>query len=216
MTTDHAARAGCYGIAGGLLFFAGDMLMYGHFGAGADVSAGIMAAVRAMPVERLWLGGLVGPLAGWLCALGFGLIGATMASGRGRDFVLLIGPPAMVGLGAVHLLWVARGLAIRGCADAVACGGLRPAIQAYWEAAYYAAAIPAYLAALVFAIAVARGRTRCPRWAIFASPALLAFVSPLWALVPAPFGAVLAGGDSNLFLALFFFVTLRTAHAPRD
>ena len=213
MTGDPATRAGWYGVAGGLLFFTGDMLMYGHFGTGADVAAGIAAAVRAMPVERLWLGGLAGPLAGWLCALAFGLVGAVMAPGRARDFVLLLGPAAMAGLGAVHLLWVARGLAIRSCADAAACGGLRPAIGAYWDFAYFAAAIPAYLAAAVFAIAVLRGRTRCPRWTAVASPALLAFVAPLWALVPAPFGAVLAGGDANLFLALFFLVTLLTARA---
>lgn len=59
------------GILGALLLFAGDMLLLGHWGAAADFRAGMLELVRSAPVERIWAGGLLGPVAGALLVAGF-------------------------------------------------------------------------------------------------------------------------------------------------
>jgi hypothetical protein len=63
--------AGLTGLAGALLFFAGDMLFYGYFGPGASFAQGMITIVTHTSPERLYAGGLVGPLAATLCIVGF-------------------------------------------------------------------------------------------------------------------------------------------------
>src|SRR5258708_12874664 len=64
--------AGLSGLAGALLFFAGDMLFYGHIGSGANFAEGMRATVVRASPERLFAGGLVGPVAACMCIVGFG------------------------------------------------------------------------------------------------------------------------------------------------
>lgn len=208
-----AARAAMLaGLAGGLLFVGGDMLMYGHFGAAGDFPAGARAAVRAMPEARLVAGGLVGPLAAWLCAIGFRAVAGQLAPGIGRRLVSVLASLAMAMLGAVHLLWVARGLAWRECGEVGgACSALAARIDALWRLAYDVGTAPAWLGCALLAVAVLAGRTRWPRWTVVANPALSLLAAPLLVGIPAPWGAPLIGSDANLFLALFFLVAILTA-----
>ncbi|KPF78395.1 hypothetical protein IP88_03855 [alpha proteobacterium AAP81b] len=112
-------------------------------------------------------------------------------------------------LGAVHLLWVAKGLARRECGDAAgACAALATRIDDYWNTAYWLGVGPAWLGCGVLAVAVLAGRSAYPRWTVIANPAVSLLVAPLLADVPAPFGAPLVGGDANLFIALFFLVSV--------
>jgi hypothetical protein len=111
--------AGAAGVSGALLFFAGDMLFYGHLGLGAGFHDGMLATVRNASLARLFAGGLVGPVAACLCIIGFW---------------------------HVYL-------------------NVRPS-------------------------------------------AALLLLSPLADLAPAPFGAILAGGFTNLIIAIFFLVSL--------
>jgi hypothetical protein len=54
------------------------------------------------------------------------------------------------------------------------------------------------------------GKTWYPRWTALANPAVLMLLSPLADRTPAPFGAVLSGGFTNLSIAVFFLVSLCT------
>src|SRR5450631_25147 len=63
--------AGLSGLVGALLFFAGDMLFYGHLGPGDNFARGALAAVQQSSEERLFAGGLIGPIAACLCIIGF-------------------------------------------------------------------------------------------------------------------------------------------------
>ena len=45
--------AGLAGLTGALLFFCGDMLFYGHFGAGATFHQGVERVVREASLARL-------------------------------------------------------------------------------------------------------------------------------------------------------------------
>jgi hypothetical protein len=69
----HSLRriSGISGCAGALLFFAGDMLFYGHFGPGKDFAGGMLATVLRESPGRLFAGGIVGPFAACMCIIGF-------------------------------------------------------------------------------------------------------------------------------------------------
>ncbi len=54
-----------------LLFFAGDMLFYGHLGPGNQFASGMLTTIQGASVERLFAGGLIGPIAACMCIVGF-------------------------------------------------------------------------------------------------------------------------------------------------
>jgi hypothetical protein len=202
---------GLTGLAGALLFFAGDMLFYGHWGSGAKFHDGLLQVLREASLQRLFVGGLVGPIAACLC-----LIGCWHVRGNVIIRSPLLGRVAFLGLAAtmvlgsaVHALWVPRGLAIK-YSDAV--GGVAPdliaALKDYWSFAYQMAEVPAYVAAILLLILVLSGKSRYPRWTVFANFGVLSLVAPLAERVPAPFGAVFVGGFTNLSIALFFLVSV--------
>jgi hypothetical protein len=90
------------------------------------------------------------------------------------------------------------------------------AIKAYWTAAYNLGAIPGYVGAALLLILVLMGRTYYPRWTALANPAVLLALSPLADRVPAPLGAILVGGFTNLSIATFFLVSIVTTWKHRD
>ena len=83
---DESSRlAGLAGLVGALLFFAGDMLFYGHFGAGASFHDGMQRVVRDASMARLFTGGLLGPVAACLCIIGFWHARAHRRAGKQSD-----------------------------------------------------------------------------------------------------------------------------------
>jgi len=203
--------AGAAGLAGALLFFCGDMLFYGHWGAGATFKEGMLTVLRQGSLTRLFTGGLVGPVAACLCIIGFwhvrqNIVPCSPLLGR-VVFYALVG--MMVAGSALHALWVPRGLAIK-YSDTV--GPYAPeligALRRYWEIAYDLTAVPAYFGAIVLAILVALGKSLYPRWTVLGNFGLLSLFEPLAARAPAPLGAILVGGFTNLSIATFFLVSL--------
>jgi Family of unknown function (DUF6796) len=119
---------------------------------------------------------------------------------------------------AIHTLWTAKGLAINYCcgSDDPGCRALLPATNAYWDLAYNLGAIPGYAGAILLIALVLSGKTYYPKWTVLANPATLILLSPLAERAPAPFGAILAGGSTNLSIALFFLVSLCTTWTRPD
>ena len=110
MTHNRATHrlAGLAGFAGALLFFCGDMLFYGHFGAGSTFHEGMQHVVREASPGRLFTGGLIGPPAACLCIIGFWHVGQNITPrsptlGRVIFYTLAA---MMVAGSAVHALWV--------------------------------------------------------------------------------------------------------------
>ena len=205
--------AGLSGLVGALLFFAGDMLFYGYFGPGASFPQQMVMVVTHASRERLYAGGLVGPLAACLCILGFWhvCLNVRPANVLLRRLLFTMFFLLMVGGGAVHELWTAKGLAIHYCYNqGDPCPDLLLAVRSYWSVAYQFAAIPGYIGALLLVGLVLLRRTYYPRWTVIANPAVLAVLSPLSARVPSPLGAILVGGFSNLSIAVFFVVSVIT------
>jgi len=213
-SSDRARRfAGLCGLAGALLFCVGDMLFYGHFASGANFAEGMIATVMRASTARLFAGGLVGPLAACLCIVGFWHVYLNIRRSHVllARLVLILFSILMVAGSAVHTLWTAKGLALKYCyGQGAPCSDLLAAIKSYWALAYNLGAIPGYLGAvLLFALVLLR-KTYYPRWTVVANPALLMALSPLADRAPAPLGAILVGGFTNLSIAIFFLVSLLT------
>ena len=203
--------AGAAGLAGALLFFCGDMLFYGHWGAGDTFKKGMLTVLRQGSLTRLFTGGLLGPVAACLCIIGFwhvrqNIVPRSPLLGRVVFYALAA---MMVAGSALHALWVARGLAIK-YSDAVGpyAPELIAALRRYWEIAYDLTAVPAYFGAIVLATLVVFGKTLYPRWTVLANFGLLSLFAPLASRIPAPVGAILVGGFTNLSIATFFLVSL--------
>jgi hypothetical protein len=58
------------------------------------------------------------------------------------------------------------------------------------------------------------GKSLYPRWTVLANFGLLSLLAPLAVQVPAPFGAILVGGFTNLSIATFFLVSLISTWNP--
>jgi hypothetical protein len=203
--------AGLAGLFGALLFFCGDMLFYGHFGAGATFHDGMQRVVQQASLTRLFTGGLVGPIAAGLCIIGFWHVGANVTPRSpllGRLIFYSLAAMMVVG-SAVHALWVPRGLATKYEIPLRAYApDLFAALRRYWEVAYDLAAVPAYIGAVLLLFAVLFKRSVYPRWTILANFGLLSLLEPLATRVPAPLGAILVGGFTNLSIAVFFLVSV--------
>jgi hypothetical protein len=206
--------AGVAGVCGALLFFAGDMLFYGHLGSGAGFHEGMIETVRNASLGRLFAGGLVGPFAACLCVMGFWHVYVNVRPAQelaGRAMLALFAV-LMVWGSAIHTLWTARGLAMKFCygSDDVGCRALVPAVNSYWNLAYNIGAVPGYFAAILLLGLVLLGKTWYPRWTVLANPATLMLLSPAVERMPAPLGAALSGGFTSLSIAVFFLVSVVT------
>ena len=226
---DHRRLAGIAGLFGALLFFAGDMLFYGHLGPATNFHQGMLATVKNASLARLFAGGLVGPIAACLCILGFWHVYLNVRPSAARLGQLMFAAffVLMVFGSAIHTLWTAKGLAIKYCdgRDDASCRAVTQTINSYWDLAYNLGAIPGYAGAILLIALVLLGKTCYPKWTVLANPATLILLSTLADRAPAPFGAILTGGSTNLSIALFFLVSLcttwrrpeeRIATAPRQ
>src|ERR1035438_10285863 len=113
---DYIRRlGGLCGLAGALLFFAGDMFFYGYLGSGSSFADGMRATVAHAPTERLFAGGLIGPPAACLCIAGFWHVYLNVRSSSKLFGQVMLAAffVLMVGGSAVHTLWTAKGLALK-------------------------------------------------------------------------------------------------------
>ncbi len=196
------------------------MLFYGHIGSGASFSVGMLATVAAASRGRLFLGGLLGIPAACLCILGFWHVRGNVKSSSPllRRLVFLSFAALMVAGSAIHVLWAAKGLAIKYCSDgSSSCSAVTAALRSYWSLAYNIGSVPGYLGAMLLLLLVAFGKTHYPKWTVLANPAILILLAPLADKAPAPLGAILVGGFTNLTIAVFFLVSILTTwRQPRD
>ena len=69
---------------------------------------------------------------------------------------------------------------------------------------------PGYVGAVLLILLVVFGKTRYPKWTVLANPGILRLLSPFADATPAPVGAILVGGFTNLTIAGFFLVSVVT------
>ena len=206
------ALSGWSGLAGALLFFTGDMLFYGHFGPGSSFAIGALATVQQSSTERLFAGGIVGPIAACLCIVGFWSVYQNVkpeAKTLGRLMFAAFIVMMVVG-SAVHAFWVAKGIAMKYCGEPNSdCAPALDYVNRYWNLLYIMSATPGYIGTVLLGYLVITGRTWYPRWGVFSNPAIfLAVLSIGASRIPSPLGAILVGGTINLSVAAFFAASL--------
>ena len=211
--------AGLAGLLGALLFFCGDMLFYGHVGSGASFHEGMQHVVREASLIRLFIGGLLGPIAACFCIIGFWHVrqNITPRSPLLGRLTFYCFAAMMVAGSAVHALWVPRGLASKYEVALNTCApDLFAALRGYWEVAYNLAAVPAYIGAVLLLFVVVFRRSIYPRWTALANFGLLSLLAPIVARTSAPIGAILVGGFTNLSIAVFFLVSVLSTWNATD
>ena len=198
------------GLAGSLVMFAGDMLLY--FTPGAYDMDGTLRPyaqiMRDLPERRVRLGGLLGPVAAFLYVVGFAglpMIGAGELSWLMWAVAALLAFALVCG-GAYHAQYPYLAIAARTGDDS-----LVDQVAENIMALQRMATVPMYAAFVLFGIAVITGQTVLPQWMVVCTPLATSFLGFAWLRVPQPARCVLFGGWSNLVFTIMFAVLLAFA-----
>jgi hypothetical protein len=201
------------GLAGALLMFAGDMLLYytpEDFACGPKSSAeerinAIIDVMKELPAGRVMVGGMIGPIAAFLYCIGFYHIvlmtneqtyTLAMAAFLLSCFGIIIG-------GAYHSHCAYLGL--------LGDDGGRNALNAAMK---YFQKMPLILYAgegigfLLLIFLIVTGKTVLPRWIFLLSPGMLFLLKPAVSRLPKGARVIISGGWMNLISVIYYSVVL--------
>ena len=201
------------GLAGALLMFAGDMLLYytpEDFACGPKSSAeerinAIIDVMKELPAGRVMAGGMIGPIAAFLYCIGFYHIvlmtneqtyTLAMAAFLLSCFGIIIG-------GAYHSHCAYLGL--------LGDDGGRNALNAAMK---YFQKMPLILYAgegigfLLLIFLIVTGKTVLPRWIFLLSPGMLFLLKPAVSRLPKDARVIISGGWMNLISVIYYSVVL--------
>ena len=201
------------GLAGALLMFAGDMLLYytpEDFACSPKSSAeerinAIIDVMKELPAGRVMAGGMIGPIAAFLYCIGFYHIvlmtneqtyTLAMAAFLLSCFGIIIG-------GAYHSHCAYLGL--------LGDDGGRNALNAAMK---YFQKMPLILYAgegigfLLLIFLIVTGKTVLPRWIFLLSPGMLFLLKPAVSRLPKGARVIISGGWMNLISVIYYSVVL--------
>jgi hypothetical protein len=201
------------GLAGALLMFAGDMLLYytpEDFACGPKSSAeerinAIIDVMKELPAGRVMAGGMIGPIAAFLYCIGFYHIvlmtneqtyTLAMAAFLLSCFGIIIG-------GAYHSHCAYLGL--------LGDDGGRNALNAAMK---YFQKMPLILYTgegigfLLLIFLIVTGKTVLPRWIFLLSPGMLFLLKPAVSRLPKGARVIISGGWMNLISVIYYSAVL--------
>lgn len=201
------------GLAGALLMFAGDMLLYytpEDFACGPKSSAeerinAIIDVMKELPAGRVMAGGMIGPIAAFLYCIGFYHIvlmtneqtyTLAMAAFLLSCFGIIIG-------GAYHSHCAYLGL--------LGDDGGQNALNAAMK---YFQKMPLILYAgegigfLLLIFLIVTGKTVLPRWTFLLSPGMLFLLKPAVSRLPKGARVIISGGWMNLISVIYYSAVL--------
>lgn len=201
------------GLAGALLMFAGDMLLYytpEDFACDPKSSAeekinAIIDVMKGLPTRRVIAGGMIGPIAAFLYCIGFYHIvlmtneqtyTLAMAAFLLSCFGIIIG-------GAYHSHCAYLGL--------LGDDGGRNALNAAMK---YFQKMPLILYAgegigfLLLIFLIVTGKTVLPRWIFLLSPGMLFLLKPAVSRLPKGARVIISGGWMNLISVIYYSAVL--------
>ena len=201
------------GLAGALLMFAGDMLLYytpEDFACGPKSSAeerinAIIDVMKELPAGRVMADGMIGPIAAFLYCIGFYHIvlmtneqtyTLAMAAFLLSCFGIIIG-------GAYHNHCAYLGL--------LGDDGGRNALNAAMK---YFQKMPLILYAgegigfLLLIFLIVTGKTVLPRWIFLLSPGMLFLLKPAVSRLPKGARVIISGGWMNLISVIYYSAVL--------
>ena len=200
MTSKFMVQLAAFGIMGGLLMFFGDMCFYLRPISGADFIADPM--MNTVPTDRLIIGGVVGPLAGLLYALGSVMYYLAFQDHNrllARMVTTLFVVMFVVG-GSYHAVYTTYGFVGDGDIyyTAERITGLIKAMQRV-------SFVAGVSGSALFIYIVLKYKTVFPKWIIIFTPTFWTLLNgPIAPYIPYPAGAVVIGGWINLCFIAFF------------
>ena len=201
------------GLAGALLMFAGDMLLYytpedvacGPKSSAEERINAIIDVMKELPAGRVMAGGMIGPIAAFLYCIGFYHIvlmtneqtyTLAMAAFLLSCFGIIIG-------GAYHSHCAYLGL--------LGDDGGRNALNAAMK---YFQKMPLILYAgegigfLLLIFLIVTGKTVLPRWIFLLSPGMLFLLKPAVSRLPKGARVIISGGWMNLISVIYYSAVL--------
>lgn len=198
---------GYAGLSGSLLMYAGDMLLYFTTQPIPDVDKDLLPSMGSVPLERLFAGGLMGPLAAVLYIIGFYHLFLRIKKTRKKTAFWMYASLSLSILigGAFHAFFPAFGIvSAQGHPELI--GNLFPYARLLGGLAFSLMGI----GWLLFCVPVLQKQTSFPRWVVIATPLVTIWFNLLWQMLPQPFLVPIAGGWNNLVCTLIFAVSLLT------
>ena len=201
------------GLAGALLMFAGDMLLYytpKDFSYGPKSSTekrlnAIIDVMKNLPAKRVMVGGMIGPVAAFLYCVGFYHI-VLMTDEQAHTLAMaafLLSCFGIITGGAYHSHCSYLGL----------LGNNRDRV-ALEKAMRYFQKLPLILYAgegigfVLLAFLIVTGNTVLPRWMFLLSPGILFLLKPVVGKLPKGIRIIISGGWTNLISVIYYFAVL--------
>ncbi len=201
------------GLAGALLMFAGDMLLYytpKDFGYGPKSPAkerinAVIDVMKGLPAGRVMAGGMLGPVAAFLYCVGFYHI-VLMTGEQARALAVtafLLSCLGIIAGGAYHSHCAYLGL--------LGDGENRQALDTVMR---YFQKLPLILYAgegigfLLLAFLIVTGKTVLPRWMLLLSPGILFLLRPVVGRLPKGVRIIISGGWTNLISVIYYAAVL--------
>jgi hypothetical protein len=214
--------SGLLGFLGAAIMFAGDLLLYAHWGEMPAVSEIVDSllpgrkAVLLATTEQLHISGVLGPIAGifylfgaWHLYIKLAFYSRFWAALTAVSFAFSI-----IIAGAYHALWGMYGFVVQFAnqqgSESLA---LLDAATSYMTFVTDTVTWPLGLAFLVIFVRVLLAKTDYPRWIVFLNPLILLFVGgPLLATLATnmavPYGALTVGTYFNVVMMAFFLTSI--------
>lgn len=208
MNTNKKLKLTVYlGIAGTLLMFAGDMLLYFTTSPIPDIDNGLLISMGEIPFGRLVIGGMIGPLAAILYTAGFYhlLLRVEKTSRKVSWLVFSILTISMIIGGAYHAFFPAFGV--------VSAQGHPEIIPNLLSYAVLLAAVSFSLMGIgwiLLCVLVLQKKTSLPRWIVFITPLTTIWLISIWNMLTQPLDIVIAGGWYNLMHTIVFMAAMLT------
>ncbi|MBO5567522.1 MAG: hypothetical protein J6A79_01015 [Clostridia bacterium] len=202
-----------FGLAGALLMFAGDMLLYytpKDFSYGPKSSSeekinAIIDVMKALPAGRVMAGGMLGPVAAFLYCVGFYHI-VLITNEQAHTLALaafLLSCFGIITGGAYHSHCAYLGL-LGDDRDRAALNTAAKYFQKLPLLLYAGEGIGFFL--LIFLIVT--GKTALPQWLFLLSPGVLFLLKPVVSRLPKGIRIIVSGGWTNLISVIYYVAVL--------
>ena len=201
------------GLAGALLMFAGDMLLYytpKDFSYGPKSSTekrlnAIIDVMKSLPARRVMAGGMIGPVAAFLYCVGFYHI-VLMTDEQAHTLAMaafLLSCFGIITGGAYHSHCAYLGLLGDNRDRAALEKGMR-----YFQKLPLIFYIGEGIGFVLLAFLIVTGKTVLPRWMFLLSPGILFLLKPVVGRLPKGIRIIVSGGWTNLISVIYYAAAL--------
>lgn len=195
------------GLLGSLLLYAGDMLLYFTDKAFIDADKELLPSMGDISLVRLISGGLLGPIAAFLCIGGFYHLylrvhKQSTKMGLGMFFTLSLG---MIIGGAYHSFFPSFGITSAAGHPEIITDLLSYSVW-LWLFSFSLMGV----GWILFIILVVKRRTSFSSWIVLTTPLSTIWLIYIWELLPCPFEILVAGGWFSLMYTFMFLTSLFT------